>query len=192
MAIKTFTTGEVLTAADTNTYLANSGLVYVTGAAFTAQSSVPVSGVFTTGANNYRIIVRINAVNSNATRTINMRFRDSGGDDGGPVYTYASQMSGLTQTTFNANNGGYGQTEFKLCNAYYAGEFAAATLDILDPFSASKVTSASGMVQGGTASENTTGTFGGFATAKSYTGFSLYPSTGNITGTYYVYAYRNA
>jgi hypothetical protein len=29
MAIKTFTTGEVLTAADTNTYLANSGLVYV-------------------------------------------------------------------------------------------------------------------------------------------------------------------
>jgi hypothetical protein len=29
MAIKTFTTGEVLTASDTNTYLANSGLVYV-------------------------------------------------------------------------------------------------------------------------------------------------------------------
>jgi hypothetical protein len=30
MAIKTFTTGEVLTASDTNTYLANSGLVFET------------------------------------------------------------------------------------------------------------------------------------------------------------------
>jgi hypothetical protein len=29
MAIKTFTTGEVLTASDTNTYLANAGLVFV-------------------------------------------------------------------------------------------------------------------------------------------------------------------
>ncbi len=29
MAVKTFTTGEVLTAADTNTYLNNGGLVYI-------------------------------------------------------------------------------------------------------------------------------------------------------------------
>jgi hypothetical protein len=33
MAIKTFTTGEVLTAADTNTYLANSGLIRESAAA---------------------------------------------------------------------------------------------------------------------------------------------------------------
>ena len=33
MAIKTFTTGEVLTASDTNTYLANAGLVYITSTA---------------------------------------------------------------------------------------------------------------------------------------------------------------
>jgi hypothetical protein len=44
MAIKTFTTGEVLTAADTNTYLANSGLVYVAGATFTGAGTFDVTG----------------------------------------------------------------------------------------------------------------------------------------------------
>ena len=44
MAIKTFTTGEVLTASDTNTYLANSGLVYVAGASFSGAVSFDVTG----------------------------------------------------------------------------------------------------------------------------------------------------
>jgi hypothetical protein len=48
MAIKTFTTGEVLTASDTNTYLANSGLVYVAGGSFTAASTIDVTGFSST------------------------------------------------------------------------------------------------------------------------------------------------
>jgi hypothetical protein len=44
MAIKTFTTGEVLTASDTNTYLANSGLIYVAGASFSGAVSFDVTG----------------------------------------------------------------------------------------------------------------------------------------------------
>jgi len=39
MAIKTFTTGEVLTAADTNTYLTNSGFQYVSSGSFTNAAS---------------------------------------------------------------------------------------------------------------------------------------------------------
>ena len=57
MAIKTFTTGEVLTASDTNTYLANSGLVYVTSTTVgSGVSSVTVSNVFSSTYDNYRII----------------------------------------------------------------------------------------------------------------------------------------
>ena len=57
MAIKNFTTGEVLTAADTNTYLANSGLVYVTSQTVgSAVSTVTVPGAFSTTWNDYRII----------------------------------------------------------------------------------------------------------------------------------------
>ena len=58
MAIKTFTTGEVLTAADTNTYLANSGLVYITSVTSGATaSSVTVSNCFSSTYDNYRIVV---------------------------------------------------------------------------------------------------------------------------------------
>ena len=56
MAIKTFTTGEVLTAADTNTYLANSGLVYITQVALTSGTSVTVSNCFSSTYNSYRVV----------------------------------------------------------------------------------------------------------------------------------------
>jgi hypothetical protein len=47
MAIKTFVTGTVLTAADTNEYLANSGLVYITStSAVPLQATVTISGCF--------------------------------------------------------------------------------------------------------------------------------------------------
>ena len=39
MAIKTFTTGEVLTASDTNTYLNNGGLVFINQVSYTASTS---------------------------------------------------------------------------------------------------------------------------------------------------------
>jgi hypothetical protein len=59
MAIKTFTTGEVLTASDTNTYLANAGLVVVsttTVPASPASSTVTVSGCFSSTYDNYKIM----------------------------------------------------------------------------------------------------------------------------------------
>jgi hypothetical protein len=58
MAIKTFTTSEVLTAADTNTYLANSGLVFVKQQAITGTpTSVEITNAFSTTYDNYRITV---------------------------------------------------------------------------------------------------------------------------------------
>ena len=57
MAIKTFTTGEILTASDTNTYLNNGGLVYVTSVTVGAGSNtVSVSNCFTSTYDNYKVI----------------------------------------------------------------------------------------------------------------------------------------
>jgi hypothetical protein len=59
MAIKTFTTGEILTASDTNTYLANSGLVYITSVTVPtspASNTVSVSNCFTSTYDNYKVI----------------------------------------------------------------------------------------------------------------------------------------
>ena len=52
MAIKTFTTGEVLTSSDTNTYLANSGLVYITQATLTG-ASINIQGCFSATFDSY-------------------------------------------------------------------------------------------------------------------------------------------
>ena len=57
MAVKTFTTGEVLTAADTNTYLNNGGLVFIKQQTVgTTVASVTVSSAFSSTYENYRII----------------------------------------------------------------------------------------------------------------------------------------
>ena len=53
MAIKTFNSGEVLTASDTNTYLANSGLVYIDGTTVTAQTTVTIDNCFTSTYAHY-------------------------------------------------------------------------------------------------------------------------------------------
>jgi hypothetical protein len=57
MAIKTFTTGEVLTAADTNTYLANSGLVYITTTTATSGTTLNISNCFSSTYDNYRVLI---------------------------------------------------------------------------------------------------------------------------------------
>ena len=168
------------------------GLELITDASFTTSTAVNVSNCFTSTYANYRLLVAIDAVNTSATRTINLRFRDSGGDDANAIYTYSSASAGFGNTALNSTLSGYSQTESKLTNHYYSGNTSSAMLDILQPFVATKRTMASGSVRGGYASEDTLGMFGvAIDTAKSHTGFSIYPTAGNMTGSYYVYGYRD-
>jgi|APGre2960657404_1045060.scaffolds.fasta_scaffold71540_3 hypothetical protein len=70
MAVKTFTTGEVLTAADTNTYLANSGLQYISSGTFTNAASFDVTG-FSSSYDFYQLLMSIqtNAAATSSTIT---------------------------------------------------------------------------------------------------------------------------
>jgi hypothetical protein len=70
MSVKTFTTGEVLTASDTNTYLANSGLVYVTQADLT--SALQITNCFSTTYDAYRIVVNTATVSASADITVQL------------------------------------------------------------------------------------------------------------------------
>ena len=58
MAIKTFSSGEVLTASDTNTYLNNGGLVYIAGGSATNTSALDVNSVFSSTYDNYRVVLQ--------------------------------------------------------------------------------------------------------------------------------------
>lgn len=73
MAVKTFATGEVLTASDTNTFLANAGLVYVTSTTIgTGVTSITVSNCFSSTYAAYRILIEVNDTNGTASNTLQL------------------------------------------------------------------------------------------------------------------------
>ena len=190
MATKTFTTGDVLTASDTNTYLNNGGLVYVTDAAFSSSTAVNMpTGTFTTTYKNYRVILQITA--ASGVTAITMRFRASGSDDGNNIYRQTTLGIQSTGTTTNFLGD---RTDFGLGTVSNAtGGFMYSTFDVNDM-------AVSGFKAiGGQTSYNTgSGHFGAYTqgqlnTAKVFDSMSFIASGGfNITGRYFVYGYRNS
>lgn len=104
MAVKTFTTGEVLTAADTNTYLNNGGLVYITEASATSGTVLGINGCFTATYDDYLVEVR-NATCA-ATSGMNIKLRASGTPSSASYYYggyYVIYGSTSIQATSSAN-----------------------------------------------------------------------------------------
>lgn len=81
MAVKQFSVSEVLTASDTNTYLANSGLVYVASGSFTGASTIDITG-FSSTYKYYRL-----------------EFSAKRADASGNTTLYAQLYSGATART---------------------------------------------------------------------------------------------
>jgi hypothetical protein len=183
MAVKTFTT-EVLTSADTNTYLANSGLVYVTSATIgSGVSTVTVSSAFSTTYDNYRIVVSggygsddpqniLMTLGSTSTNyywaRVGRSFADvdGGGASGGSTSSW--RIGGITPQIAN---------------------FAA---DIFNPFLSDETAFASSNLYARTA--GSIYFVGGYLNnTTSYTAFTLVPGAGTLTGgTVTVYGYRKA
>ena len=182
MAVKTFTT-EVLTSADTNTYLANSGLVYITQATIgSAVSSVNITSCFSSTYDNYRVTVRANtATNQSAL-----------------VLEYG------TGTAISTNYKSYLHTEFVAWTSGIAANVTATSgaiisychstnitgvCDVFGPNLAVNTTTA-----GSYATDNNGGTTAGIQTDNTqFTSLHLVPLVGTITGgTITVYGYRKA
>lgn len=188
MAIKTFTAGSVLTASDTNTYLANSGLVYVTSTTFTTQNYVQVNNCFSSTYDMYRVIMTTTAVSTNT----NLYFQLS--KSGTP--TASNYYWGLTYVT---NGGGTGTGQASpgtTVNPAYIGSGNAVgfqIVELLDPYNTRNTTyiitdnhndSASQVIRtgGGTHLD---------ATAHDGIRFGL-TSPHTMSGTITVYGYRKA
>lgn len=179
MAIKTFTTGEVLTAADTNTYLANSGLVYVASQTVgAAVASVPVSSVFSATYDNYKVIY------TGGTSTTGANLKLTFGATVGGYY------SSIVYTVY-ATSGVSGIGDSNSAAFTYAGiarsNWSHLDLDVFNPFTAQRTT-----VGGPFINSDASGHFSGFLdNTTSYTGFTLTPGSGTLTGgTITVYGYR--
>jgi hypothetical protein len=189
MAVKTFTS-EQLTSADTNTYLANSGLVY-TGQATAAPGSTTLSldNCFSSTYQNYVVVFNISGY---AAGPLYMRLRTGSGDDADANYAFARNYfrwdggsSGgdatMTGTTFTVGYCGASVTtienEFNLYNPNVADRTSIGTT----------------LVEIGSATTNSYNMIanGQKQTLTQYTGFSLIRfSTNTFGGTVTCYGYR--
>jgi len=184
MAVKTFT-NEQLTASDTNTYLANSGLVYITSATIgSAVTQVTVSNCFSSTYDNYKIIISGGTSSAGGDLKLTLGSTATG-------YYYA-----LIYNTYNtpANVIGIGAqnaTSIPLagvattnsltmdCDVYMP--YATTRSHFRNPYMSTNVAGASG---------NLTGFLDN---ATSYTAFTVTITGGTMTGgTITVYGYRKA
>lgn len=188
MAIKTFTTGEVLTASDTNTYLANSGLVYVASKTFTSTGSAQqIDNCFTSTYDQY--VIRVNVL----------------GSSGSPVTIWARLVNGTTPETsanyysmnvFNSTSAGptrYWSPSLTAWPVGYVGNNTGNVfIDLNNPQLATYT--------GGTLSYLGNGTTDYYSGTESifrndstqYEGIQFYPDSGTWAGTITIMGVRKA
>lgn len=185
MAIKTWTSGEVLTAADLNTYAGNPGLVYITQSTFNGVSSVSVNNCFSATYANYRLVL---AVYGSGATTTNIRWRASGTDSTATEYYdrgYYNLNGTLTALTNSAQT-----SSFLTNHPTSAGLASRASIDVLGPNLAARTIHHTMWADGNTVLGGDTHSTHAVTTA--YDGFTLLPGSGTITGTVWVFGYRQA
>ncbi len=181
MAVKPFTTGEVLTAADTNTYLANAGLVYITSTTIgSAVSSVTVSNVFSSTYDNYRVIVSGGTASGNFVTQMRLGSTTTGYYYAGAYCTFA----GAVTASAGANAGQW------LITAHNTNS-VAADIYVSQP-NLAKNTVFSTTYYGPSTGDGAFAIQGYLNDTTAYTAFTLLANSGTYTGgTITVYGYRN-
>lgn len=188
MAVKTFTS-ERLTSSDVNTYLTNSGLVYITQASWTTGGTLSVNNCFTSSYSAYRLVIR-NAKHATTSVNVLLRFRAAGVDMTTGAY--------WSRRFIPMGGAGGGDTGASNTADIVPGIVAAVAnggagvIDVYDPQKASATCCTFQSIWAITTGESAMGS--GFVNnSTQYDGFSLIANTGNFTAlTVYVYGYRES
>ena len=162
--------------------IASGGLSHINTTTFSAVSSVSINNVFTSTYDNYKVILK-------STQTVAdnlfIRFRVGGSDNTTSNYTYyqfrGSGGSTLSQSITSDTQqidpvGGTGRKYI--------------TIDFFDP--APALFTGYNIVAGNQSTLGVGLFFGQFGASTAFDGFSMYPTTGTITGTIRVYGYKNS
>jgi hypothetical protein len=191
MAIKTFTSGEVLTAANTNTYLANSGLVYTGEATATAGSTIlTLDNCFNSTYQNYVVLFNITSYASN--NILYMRLRSGGSDDNAASYAWGRTYSRWDGGS-NSGLGNMADSVFPVGTTGGGVTTIENTLNIYNPNTAERTFVQLQYVEIGTTTANSFNQLvsGQKQTLTQYTGLSLIRAgTATFGGTVTVYGYR--
>lgn len=191
MPVKTFTAGEVLTAADTNAYLNNSGLVYIGAVTLNAVTN-NVSNVFSSTYNAYRVIISDLDNATTTVRALTLRFRTTVDDTGANYFSFQEFFYGASLNGFSSAVGQTSSALGSISDATNGG--GSLAIDIHNPNLAKTTTYFGNMVtyQQDVLNYVMRDIGGGVNTTTQYTGFSIIGTTDNLSGTVRVYGYRQA
>jgi hypothetical protein len=161
-----------------------SGLTLITNQSFSSAASVNVNDVFSTTYENY--LVFLNGTVSGGS-DMNFRFRVAGADDS--TSNYFIQYNDIQSTTNNvARQTSQNVSRFGNCDA---NQRFASNIIFYQPFEAEKKFVDAVITRGSTGSAIAMGrVLTGFDAATSFTGFSILPTGGNITGSVKIYGYK--
>jgi len=153
---------------------------------FTGTSSVSLNDIFSSKYTNYRLMIRFTS--GSASAQVGMRFRVSNADDSSNAYRRAGYYSGL-ETSIGAI---FSNT---LSTTYFLGDYINGaypfycTLDINQPYE----TLQKNIICNSVANSGVwTGVHqtGVFTNSTSFTGLTVYGTSGNFTGTITAYGYN--
>lgn len=176
-------------AIDTTVAGLGSGLNLITKQTFSAASTINVNDVFSATYHNYKIL--ISCIGSVAT-TFTARMRVSGADNANSNYAsaYFNWRSDNTGVGGTAANGT--ATSFTAFGSISDARRTNLLIDMYAPF-ASLATGYTGMNSYGATGYTQGQVLSGTMTVTtSYTGFTLLPASGNVTGTLWVYGYQES
>jgi hypothetical protein len=157
---------------------------------FSGASSVSINGCFSSAYQNYRIVT--NLTTPSATLSVAWRLRISG-TDAATNYGYSSQYAYISINAGGQEvNGGNALTSFpRLVHGSTTGG-GSSSADVYRPFEAVEtIATGVGMDYDSNAGAVLFQKGWRHATASSYDGFTLIPSTSTITGTIRVYGYKD-
>lgn len=187
MAVKTFTQGEKLTAADTNTYLNNGGLVWVAQASPSTSATINIDSIFTSTYTNYRMIIRGTA----STGTpVYVRFRSGGATLTDNIYSNTfGNSNNSTSVTGAARSDQYGL--FPACYATYPSNIV---VEMFNPQATDYTTYTISGQYPISATDNGSGFWSGSnKVTTAIDGLQITTAAAaTLTLTYYVYGYRKS
>ena len=162
------------------------GMVLLNTTSFSGVSTQSINDVFSTTYDYYRIVCDINP---SGTPDLQMRYRVSGADNSTSNYNYEGFVA-RTNNTSQSVSSTTGSTIHVIGGINNSGANAMA-IEIYRPFNNDSPTKHTVLGHMHDSTSYITSFRGGvFAANTSFTGFTIFPSAGTITGSLSVYGYN--
>ena len=183
-------TGQVLTVAGgvpTWAAASSGALSLISATTFSASSAHNVNDVFSSTYDNYLIVLNLDSVS--ADDYLNLRVRVSGSDLTSGNYNWSFMANGSGGSAFDGGASG-SATSYRISYMAAAGTGGSMIININNPYLSKQtnlnVSSVSNFSATSTYQLKSGGSVGN---TTSYTGFTIFPASGNITGKVAVYGY---